>query len=267
VATIVLFPAPASERTIAAAAPATARTRQRSTGQIQSPGYHPRRRCHAPAACAAPPRRAGRRPRWRAADAGRIRGSTPGPAGRELRSVDTPAPLAGRPGCSLLPAVLRRRRQSLEQFLSRLDRGRMCPLLRADSLPARRAELRFSWESGAALRACDDRWRRRSRAAAVGTEVRAPHNRRAACTTRCRRGAARADGGREEGFELLDPVVERDELVTTLDQQVLAELVAPEHLQHQSAKIAQPLLPHAQQCSALLPELAGGGEGSGRRGA
>jgi hypothetical protein len=47
VATIVLFSAPASERTIAAAAPATASTRKSSTGQIQSPGYQANRRCQA----------------------------------------------------------------------------------------------------------------------------------------------------------------------------------------------------------------------------
>ena len=49
VATIVLFSAPASERTIAATAPAVARTRDSRTGQIQSPGYQPKRRCHAAA--------------------------------------------------------------------------------------------------------------------------------------------------------------------------------------------------------------------------
>jgi hypothetical protein len=49
VATIVLFSAPASERTIAATAPAVARTRDSRTGQIQSPGYQPKRRCQAAA--------------------------------------------------------------------------------------------------------------------------------------------------------------------------------------------------------------------------
>jgi hypothetical protein len=48
VATIVLFWAPASVRTIAAVAPAIAITRPSSTRQNQSPGYQPKRACHAP---------------------------------------------------------------------------------------------------------------------------------------------------------------------------------------------------------------------------
>jgi hypothetical protein len=46
VATIVLFSAPASESTIAATAPAVARMSDSRTGQIQSPGYQPKRCCH-----------------------------------------------------------------------------------------------------------------------------------------------------------------------------------------------------------------------------
>jgi hypothetical protein len=49
VATIVVFSAPASARTIAAAAPATAIKRKSRTDQIQSPGYQENRRCHSTA--------------------------------------------------------------------------------------------------------------------------------------------------------------------------------------------------------------------------
>src|SRR5256885_1790188 len=45
VATIVELPLPASARTMAAVAPATAMSRKSSTGQIQSPGYQPSRCC------------------------------------------------------------------------------------------------------------------------------------------------------------------------------------------------------------------------------
>jgi hypothetical protein len=47
VATAVVFFAPASARTIAAVAPATAITNPSRMRQIQSPGYHPKRSCHA----------------------------------------------------------------------------------------------------------------------------------------------------------------------------------------------------------------------------
>ena len=47
VATIGPFLAPASARTMAAVAPATAIRKPRRTGQTQSPGYQPNRRCQA----------------------------------------------------------------------------------------------------------------------------------------------------------------------------------------------------------------------------
>jgi hypothetical protein len=48
VATIGLFSAPASVRTMAAVAPAIAITSPSSTRQNQSPGYQPKRACHPP---------------------------------------------------------------------------------------------------------------------------------------------------------------------------------------------------------------------------
>jgi hypothetical protein len=48
VATIVLFSAPASASTIAAVAPATAITKPSRSRQNRSPGYQPKRACHAP---------------------------------------------------------------------------------------------------------------------------------------------------------------------------------------------------------------------------
>ena len=84
----------------------------------------------------------------------------------------------------------------------------------------------------------------------------APDDRSAASAPGRRRRAAGGHGCGEERVQLLQPLVEGDELVAALDQQVLAELVAPEHLQHQAAEIAEPFLARAQQCAPLPPELA-----------
>ena len=53
-------------------------------------------------------------------------------------------------------------------------------------------------------------------------------------------GAARrvGDRGCKQRVELLQALVERDQLVAALDQQVLAELVAAEHLEHEAAEVA-----------------------------
>jgi hypothetical protein len=63
----------------------------------------------------------------------------------------------------------------------------------------------------------------------------------------------------------LQALVERDQLVAALDQQVLAELVTAEHLQHETAQVAEALFADTKQRAALLPELAGMRECSARR--
>jgi hypothetical protein len=54
----------------------------------------------------------------------------------------------------------------------------------------------------------------------------------------------------------LQALVERDQLAAAFDQQVLAELVAAEHLQHETAEVAEALFADTKQRAALLPELA-----------
>jgi hypothetical protein len=55
----------------------------------------------------------------------------------------------------------------------------------------------------------------------------------------------------------LQSLIQRDQLVAALDQQVLPELVAAEHLEHQPAEISEPFLAHAQERATLAPELSG----------
>jgi hypothetical protein len=95
--------------------------------------------------------------------------------------------------------------------------------------------------------------------------VRAPDDRRAAGASCRRRGSSHRYRGREQRVELLQTLVERDQLVAPLDEQVLAELVAAKHLEHQPTEIAQALLAHTQERAALAAELAGMGEGAARR--
>ncbi|HYY02676.1 MAG TPA: hypothetical protein VE736_02220 [Gaiellaceae bacterium] len=54
----------------------------------------------------------------------------------------------------------------------------------------------------------------------------------------------------------MQALVERDELVASLDQQVLSELVAPIHLEHQPAEVAKPILAHPKQRTALAAKDA-----------
>jgi hypothetical protein len=95
--------------------------------------------------------------------------------------------------------------------------------------------------------------------------VRTPHERRTAGAARRRGGSARGDDGREERVQLLEPLVERDQLVTALDQKRITEKVAAEHLQHQAAEITEALLPHTQKRSPLTAELARVGQRPARR--
>src|SRR5439155_26237721 len=48
----------------------------------------------------------------------------------------------------------------------------------------------------------------------------------------------------------------RDELGAAVDDQVLAELVAPVHLEHQAAEVPDPLLAEAQEGPPVPPQLA-----------
>jgi hypothetical protein len=75
--------------------------------------------------------------------------------------------------------------------------------------------------------------------------MRAPDERSAACTPGCRRRTTDRDRRREQGVQLLQALVERDQLVAALDEQVLAELVAAEHLQHEAAEVAETLFADA----------------------
>jgi hypothetical protein len=102
----------------------------------------------------------------------------------------------------------------------------------------------------------DDGRCRGDRAPAVRAEVRAADDGRAACASGRGCGTAGSRGHREERVELLQPLVEREELVAPVDEEVLPELVAPVHLDHQPAQVAQPLLPRSQEGAPLAAEDA-----------
>jgi hypothetical protein len=91
--------------------------------------------------------------------------------------------------------------------------------------------------------------------AAIGAEVGAPDERGAAGAAGRRSGSPDGDRSREQCVQLLQPLVERDQLVAPLDEQILAELVAPEHLQHQPAEVAQALLANPEQGATLPSKL------------
>jgi hypothetical protein len=82
--------------------------------------------------------------------------------------------------------------------------------------------------------------------------VRAPHEwstTGAACRRSC---PAYRDRRREQRVELLQPFVESKQLVAAFDEEILPELVAAEHLQHEATEIAQALLAHPQKRAMLL---------------
>ena len=127
----------------------------------------------------------------------------------------------------------------------RLNGSGLGLLLKGDGLSADRAELCIRSESGAALSAGDDGRLRLHRATAVGAEVGAPNEWGATLAPRGRRCSPYGDRRREQRVQLLQTLVERDQLIAAIDEQVLPELIAPEHLQHQAAEIPQTLLAHA----------------------
>ena len=54
----------------------------------------------------------------------------------------------------------------------------------------------------------------------------------------------------------MDPRLEPDQLRAPLEQQVLAEPVAPVHLEREPAEIAETLLANAQERTPLTPQRA-----------
>ncbi len=73
--------------------------------------------------------------------------------------------------------------------------------------------------------------------------------------------------------ELRQALLEPDELGATVDEQVLAELVAAVHLEHETAEVAQASFAQLEERAALAAHLARGrqrapdraGRGRGRR--
>ena len=82
------------------------------------------------------------------------------------------------------------------------------------------------------------------------------------------------DGDLEQLVDLPQALLDRDHLLALLDQQVLLELVAAEHLEHQPAEVADALLarpdegsPFASQRARRRNALAAGGVGGPLSGA
>ena len=92
----------------------------------------------------------------------------------------------------------------------------------------------------------------------VGAEARAPESGRAALAARVVRAAPGTLRGAEQDVELVDARLEADQLRAALEQQILAEAVAPVHLEREPAEVAQLLLAQPQERAALAAELARG---------
>ena len=127
------------------------------------------------------------------------------------------------------------------------------------------AEPRVGRKGASTLCAGDHGRSRRRRPAAVGAEVRSPHEGCTARAARRRSGPAQRDRGRKERLELLQPLVECGQLLAALDQEILAELIPAKHLQHEPAEIAQPLFAQLQEDPTLPAKLPGMGEWAARR--
>jgi hypothetical protein len=132
-------------------------------------------------------------------------------------------------------------------------------------MAAHSAELCVRRERATALGTADHGRCRRHGSPAVRAEVGSPDERRPALAARGRRRTAHRHGRGEQRVQLLEAFVEGDELVAALDDQILAKLVAAEHLQHQPAEVAQALFANPQQRASLLPQLARMGESTSRR--
>ena len=70
------------------------------------------------------------------------------------------------------------------------------------------------------------------------------------------RRAPLGDGGSSSSSISPQALLDRDHLQALLDQEVLLELVAPVHLEHQAAEVADPLLARADERPPLAPQHA-----------
>jgi hypothetical protein len=69
-------------------------------------------------------------------------------------------------------------------------------------------------------------------------------------------------GGDQERVEVGEPLFDGDELSAAVDEEVLAELIAPVHLEHEAAEVAQARFAQLEQGAAFAAELAGRGHGA-----
>jgi hypothetical protein len=167
--------------------------------------------------------------------------------------------------CSLLPGIRSGSRKRFEQLRGGFGACGHRLLLGGDGMTADRAELGIGGECAAALRAADDGGRCGDGTSAVGAEVRPPYEWGPTGAARSRSRPAYRDRRYEKRVELPQSFIQREQLLAPLDEEVLTELVAAEHLQHQPAEIAQALFSHSEQRTALLPELTGMRQGPPRR--
>ena len=89
-------------------------------------------------------------------------------------------------------------------------------------------------------------------------EARAPQQWSAALAPGGPRHAGSALRRAEEHVELVDPRLEPDQLGTALEQEVLAEAVAPVHLEREAPEVAQLLLAQPHERAPLPPQGARG---------
>src|SRR6185503_11122414 len=76
-------------------------------------------------------------------------------------------------------------------------------------------------------------------------------------------GASRPGPGRtEHRVQLVNPGFEPDQVGAALEQEILAELVAPVHLEREPTEVAQLLLTQPHQRPALAAEIARGRSGT-----
>ena len=68
------------------------------------------------------------------------------------------------------------------------------------------------------------------------------------------RDRARPSG--EQGVELGEALFELHQFDASVDEQVLAELIAAVHLEHQPAEVAEAVLTGGEEQTTLTPELA-----------
>jgi hypothetical protein len=69
----------------------------------------------------------------------------------------------------------------------------------------------------------------------------------------------------EQRVELREPLLEADELRAPVDEEILAELVPPVHLEDEAAEVAQPALAELQERAPLAAELSCGRQRAANR--